>query len=190
VSNMVGGVAGARRQQRVYETIYDLAQKMGEHTHELPDTNDEYVRSEDFEELFEQTLRRVADERSEEKRKVYASFLADAIMQPWQDYDEQLGFVRSLEQLQPAHLSIIRAYAREEAPPNNAMMGSIIGTLRRRLLDSMDEARIQQLVSDLVGMRILIEHTLGVNMTSDGAERTASRISPYGSRFTRYLQAE
>lgn len=187
LSNLLGGIASGRRQERIYAILNDLAQGLGDLRDSLPERNAEYVRTDEFEELLEQTLRRAADERTEEKRKVYARFLAGAIKEPWQDYDEQMAFLRSLELLQPAQMSVLRAYSREDPAPPDHMMGSTVGVVRRRLDNLFDDARIHQLVDDLIRMGILNQHTLGVTMTADGAERTAAHISPFGWRFTRYL---
>jgi hypothetical protein len=43
---------------------------------------DEYVRGDEFEDLLDQTLRRVANERHESKRRLYREFLVAAITTP------------------------------------------------------------------------------------------------------------
>ena len=67
------------------------------------------------------------------------------------------------------------------------MISGTLSVLRRRLANVFDEARIRELVDELIRMGLLRQHTLGVSVTADAAEQTAALISPYGSRFASYL---
>jgi len=182
VSNVLGGMSLGRKLSRVREVLLGLASGLSEFKSEV---SEKYVKADEFEELLEQTLKRAAEERDEEKRRIYRTFLTDAIKSPGEPYDEQIRFLRTLEELQPDHLRLLRALS--QAPdPNPSMMGSPNQTLRRRLPE-LDETRIGDLISQLNGLRVTNLTSLKVTMTGHGAEDLRHSVTPYGQRFLRYI---
>lgn len=181
VSNVLGGMSLGRKLSRVREVLLGLASGLSEFKSEV---SEKYVKTEEFEELLEQTLKRAAEERTEEKRRIYAAFLTDVIESPGEPYDEQIRFLRTLEELQPDHLRLLRALC--QAPgPKPGMMGSPNQTLRRRLPE-LDEARIADLLSQLNDLRVTNLTSLKVMMTGHGAEDLRHSVTSYGQRFLRY----
>src|SRR5262249_53118358 len=133
---------------------------------------------------LEETLRRVAHERSEAKRQLYRQFLSDAIRAP-AGYHEQLDFLRLLEQLQPDHFRVLAAVAQ---PPRGENSVSIKHTLRRRLIDLSPDL-IERLVIQLDDLRLTVLHrTYNTIMTPEGAQNLRTTITPLGQRFIRYLE--
>lgn len=111
VAAVLSGASYGRKLGRVREVLSGVAQDL--RTLESR-TSEAYVQTEDFEELLERILRQAADERNEGKRDMYRAFLADAIASPGGPFDEQIRFLRTLEELQPDHLRILKAL---NAPP-------------------------------------------------------------------------
>jgi hypothetical protein len=182
LSNVLSGVATTRRLNRVREVLEKLADDLGQFK---SDATEQYVKTEEFEELLERTLRQAADERSDEKRRIYASFLRDDIKVPGQPYDQELRFLKTLEELQPDHLTVLKALA--TAPSGDpGMMGSPGETLSNRLR-GMNEAQITELVSQLNDMRLTDLRTLKVMMTGVGAADLRHSITQYGRRFVSYV---
>ncbi|MCI0427561.1 MAG: hypothetical protein L0Z46_06060 [Nitrospiraceae bacterium] len=182
VSNILSGVATARKLNRVRGVLESVAEDLKGFKSEI---TDRYVRTGEFEELLERTLRQAADERSEEKRRLYASFLRDDIKSPTGTYDEKLRFLRTMEELQPDHLLVLKALS--AAPDANpGMMGSPSQTLSKRL-PQMNEAQITELVSQLNDMRITNLGSLKVMMTGHGAADLRHSITQYGRRFVEYV---
>ena len=68
VSNVLGGMSLGRKLGRVSEVLQGLAHNLESLQSEV---SADYVKTEDFEDLLEQTLKRVAEERNEEKRNLY-----------------------------------------------------------------------------------------------------------------------
>jgi hypothetical protein len=174
--------AAARRAQRLREVltgIVDDIKALGVRVHE------EYVRSDEFEDLLDQTLRRVATERYEEKRRVFRAFLLGAITTP-ADYDEQVRILRTIDQLQAAHLTVIRAVMEPPARNNEASIGRSFGQVLMRRIGGMQRARIDELVEQLNDLKILNMSIHGM-MSGSGAENTAATVTPYGQRMVRYI---
>jgi hypothetical protein len=185
VSAVLGGMSLGRKLGRVREVLEALAADLKAFK---AATSEDYVKTEEFEELLEATLRKAAEERSEEKRQIYRAFLTDAIMSPGEPYEEQLRFLRTLEQLQPDHLRIVKALSQ---PPEGGegMSGSPGNTLGKRLPDIPRE-RIADLVAQLNDMRVTSLTSLNVMMTFHGAQDLRHRITPYGRRLLKFIVTE
>jgi hypothetical protein len=75
LANVLSGWSAERKRERVREVISGLALRLANLQSTLAD---EYVRGDEFEDLLDQTLRRVANERHESKRRLYREFLVAA----------------------------------------------------------------------------------------------------------------
>jgi len=183
VSNVLGGISFGRKLNRVREVLTGFAEDLKGFRSEL---SEEYVKTEEFEELLERTLRLSAEERHEEKRRIYRLFLTETVKNPGKSYDEQIRFLCTLEDLQADDLLILRAISQ---PPSQdpEMLGSPMQTLRRRL-PQMNEQHIRELVNHLNDNRITTLTNLGTIMTGRGAEDLVHLITPYGHRFVQFIK--
>jgi hypothetical protein len=188
VSSILLGLSGDRRFERVRACLIDLA----EHVGHLDEEQEAFVKSEDFEDLLIETTRRVWAERSEEKRRVYDDFLVDAMQHPAAEpYDERLRFLRDIEEVQEAHIEVLRAILQDPDPNSTLFAGSMSSVLLKRLGWGEDDgarARLADLTEQLNDMRIIDAAPLNGMMTGAGAENTRGIVTPFGRRFTRYLE--
>lgn len=185
VAAVLSGASYGRKLGRVREVLNGVAEDLRTFKSKA---SEDYVQTEDFEELLERTLRQAADERNESKRAMYRAFLVDAIASPGEPFDEQIRFLRTLEELQPDHLRVLKAL---DSPPEggSGYMGSPSQTLSERLPD-MARERMADLVSQLNDMRVTSMGSLSTMMTYHGAQDLRHAITPYGRRFVEFLQAE
>lgn len=182
VSYVLSGISGQRKINRIHEALEQLNEELGDFKSEA---SEEYVHSGEFEELLERTLHKVADERSEEKRRIYARFLAGTLKSPGDPYDEQIRFLRDLETLQADHIRIFKAMLEEPDPNSNVYVGSTYSTLTERL-PGIPEQRLRELVSQLTDLRMI--SGIGNTMVSAStALDLRNRFTPYGRRFVQYL---
>lgn len=185
ISNVLSGYSGKRKMDRVAEVMEGFATQL----HDFKSKeSEEYVKTEEFEELLENTLRRAADERSQEKRLIYRAFLVDSIKCPGQSYNDQIRFLRALEELQPDHLSILVALGQEPVP-TSGMMGSPLQTLTDRL-EGFTEGHIKELVEQLNAMRLTKLTSLHVMMTASGAQDLQRTVTAFGQHFLQFLRME
>jgi hypothetical protein len=183
VSAVLGGLSAGRQYERVREVLNGVAEDLKEFKSKA---SEEYVKTEDFQELFEKTLEQVGEERSEDKRRVYRAFLTDAIALPGKPYDEQIRFLKALDELQPDHLRIIRALS--QAPEGGSgLSGSPLNTLSQRLPDVARE-RIEDLVQQLNDLRIIGMTSLKTMMTFHGAQDLRHAVLPYGKRLLGFIR--
>jgi len=182
VSQVLSGMSIERKMDRVKEVLDGLAQDLSDFHSEASET---YVHSDEFQEVLERTLRQVADERNEEKRRIYRLFLKRTIETPGEPYDEQRRFLHTLEEIQGDHLRIMRAML-QEPEANLGDMGSPHQTLCRRVPD-MPQERIADLVGQLNDMRVTNLTGLNTMMTAHGAANLSHALTPYGRRFIAFL---
>lgn len=183
ISSVLSGLSQDQKMARVNEVLWGLANEI----RHLSEESENYVKSEDFQELLEETLRRVHRERSEEKRRTYRDFLVGAVQSPGEPYDEQVRFLRVLEELQSDNIRVLRAVIQEPNPNPPYSIGSIGRTLKERLPD-MEDSSIADLVAQLNDLKIT-NMPLGGMMTAAGAQDLRGRLTPFGRRFVRYLQS-
>lgn len=182
IAGVLSGISTDRKIARVNEVVLGLVEKLRDFESAA---SKQFVKTEEFEELLEQTLRQVATERNADKRRMYRDFLLGAIESPGEPYDEQKRFLRTMEDLQADHLRVLKALA-QEPQPVDGLVGSQIATLRARLSD-LSESQIEERVQQLNDMRVVQLHSLRGMMTPRGAEDLRHAITPYGVRFLRYL---
>ena len=173
VSNVLGGISTGRKIQRVNDFLHEFSEDLRDFKSEV---SEEYVKTEDFEDLLEQTLRRTSEERSEEKRKILKSFLVEAVKRPREQYDDQLRFLKLLENIYGDHVKVLQALM-ETPEQNPVMMGSPSQTLSERLPD-MNGDRIKDLVQQLNDLRVTDLQSLNATMTGSGAQDLRHSVTP------------
>ena len=182
VAAVLSGMSFNRKLGRVREVLEGVAEDLKNFKSEASQA---YVKTEEFEELLERTLRQAADERSAEKRRVYKNFLVGAVESPGQSYDEQIRLLRALEELQPDHIRVLRALVQGKVDPS--LMASSPGqTLMARLPD-IPEERLRELVNQLNDMRVTSMTSFHVLMTGSGAQNLQHFITPFGQRLMSFI---
>jgi Sec-independent protein translocase protein TatA len=185
VGNVLSGLSADRKIERVKEVVRDIASELRDFKSEASQA---YVKTEEFEDLLEKTLRQAAEERQEEKRKVLASFLTDAVKKPGEAYEEQTRFLRMVEALQPSHMTLLRALSR---PPTteeeDGIVGSVIGTLQRRI-PQLKEDQIKELVTQTNDLRITALASVHGMTTARGAADLRHSITPFGQRLVSFIK--
>ena len=188
VSNVLGGLSVGRRLNRVNEVLQGLAEDLRDFKSEASET---YVRTEEFEELLENVLRKAAEERNEQKRRLLRTFLVEAIERPGPSYDEQRSILRLLDDVEPAHMLVLGALTESPQPEEmGGMIGSIIGTLQRRLPEWSPQ-KIEEIVTRMNDLRIisLASNRMHTMMTAPGAADLRGAILPIGRRLVSFIKA-
>jgi len=185
VSNVLEGISTGRKFDRVREVLEGVAEDLQNFRSEV---SEQYVKTEQFEELLEETLKRTAGERAEEKRRVYRTFLSQSIKHPGEPYDEQLRVLRTLEQPQPAHLQVLVALDSEPDEDPYAVTGSPHQTLIRRLAGYSGE-QIEELIIQLNELRVINLPRLHTMMTPRGASDLRHTITGFGRLLMCYISS-
>ena len=182
VSAVLNGMSLNRKFDRVKEVVNGITEDLRDFKSEA---SEKYVKTEEFEELLEKTLLKSAEERNEQKRKFYRAFLTHEIKAPGKPYDEQLRYLRTLEDVQPDHLRVLKAIGAEPKKGNHDF-GSPGATLQERLPDLSDD-RIRLLVSELNDLHLSNLTSLNGMMTYNGAQDLRHNITSYGKSFIDFI---
>jgi phage-related tail protein len=186
ISNYLTGRATDRKFHRIAEELKRLAEDMKRVESE---TAKQYVRTDEFEDLLDLTMRKIADERSEAKRKMYRAFLANTAASPGEPWAEKQRMLRTLEEVEPEHVRLLKALIQEPRHDLAPMaLGSVFSTIRERAPEII--GRLDELVRDLDRMGLANVGVTGGMMTGYGAQDLRGRVTSYGQRFVRYVMTE
>ena len=186
VAQVLSGWSQARRFSRVRDAIIQVSNDLIDLESQV---SADYISTDEFEELLEKTLLAIAEERSEDKRTMYARFLETSMKLPGDPYDDKLRHLQTLENMQPGHVLLLKALL-QEPDTKLGYSGSPIATLRRRL-PGVSSERITEWAQDLTDWRIAnLADGLHTSMTARGAEELKTTLTPYGRRFVAYVMSD
>ena len=185
IGAVLTGISLTRKINRVREVLVSMAEQIKDIHSEV---SENYVKTDDFQELLEKTLRQAIDERNEEKRKAYAAFLANDIKSPGSSYDEKARVLRTLEAIQADHIRLLKALLQEPDPDieRTNSIGSIRQTLQRCLPDIAPDISIV-LARQLTDMKLADLAGSNSMMTTRSADDLRLRITEYGHKFIQYI---
>ncbi len=184
VANVLGGMLTVRKIDRVKKVLTGLTEDLENFQLEV---SEEYVRTEEFEDLLDETLRRVARERSENKRELYRGFLRHIVTLPKDGtYARRIQTLQTLEQVTPGQMAILKALSQPPGDPTNLLTGSPINTIQNRV-DDLNQAEIQELVEQTNALCLTNLTSLMVMMTAAGAEDLRPCITQQGNELVRDL---
>ena len=184
VSNVLSGYTQSRKLSRIKEVLDELSEELREFKSRA---SEEYVKTENFEDLLEQTLRRVADARQSNVRTLYCRFLRRAIRDPSDDYDTQIRALKAIELLGSEHVALLGALMVDPGPlAPFSHASSHMQTLTERT--SLDRDTIRSLVDDLNHWRLAKLDGLSTMMTGRGAASLQHTVTPLGRKVLDYLR--
>jgi len=183
ISNVLSGWSQQRRMDRIREVLEGLQSRLLALEARV---DKEYVRGEEFEDLLDQTLRRVSHERHEEKRRLYREFLLDATTKRDVPYDEQLRMIRVLDELQVAHIKVLRAVMQEPRPTPGPVSVTWLPALTGRL-SGMSEELIEELFEQLKDLKVLKREETRIRMARS-AEEAGRVVTRFGHRLVDFIR--
>lgn len=184
VSSVLSGIGTERKLKRIREVLDGLADELKDFESEVAR---DYVRTEDFEELLEHALRRAADERNAEVRGLYVRFLRRVIVEPADEYDDQMEVLRAVESLRREHIAVLQALLAEPTgDESSGFAGSPMQTLEGRT--GLDRDRIEPVVERLDELKLAkARDGLFTMMTARGAASLRGRVTDLGVRVLDYV---
>ena len=184
VSSVLSGYGQTRKLNRIQEVLDDLADRLTGFESEV---SRDYVRTEDFEELLEHTLRRVADERNSEVRKLYVDFIHKMIVEPSDDYDSHMDVLTRIERLRAVDVVVLHAMLEEPRMDEvDRLMGSPMQSLEERT--GLDRDTIKAAIENTDDLRMTdLTGSLQTMMTARGAASLQHAVTALGKRVLGYI---
>lgn len=186
VSAILGGYVTKRKFERMEEVINELAEDLKDYQNEA---SQNFVKTDDFEDLLDDTLRKVACERNDEKRRLFKNMLLKTIKDCDSNYDEHQRILRIIEQLQGDHILLLKAIDQEPSG-DSAFSDSARVTLQNRL-KGFGTKHLTDLVEQLDDLRV-VKLLSSLNLPKRGIEAKDLRgtITPLGRRILNYIEAD
>lgn len=185
ISSVLSGMSVKRKMSRINDCLKAIASHV-ESVHDK--VTEELVKTEDFEDLLEQTLKRVAEERNEEKRKLFAAFLLNNIGKPNLAFERRLKLLNVLEEFQLSGLILINALSQTPTEYElNRSMGFVHQTLSERAPEIVNE--IDQIAKELERLDLVknLTNSMRTTMTGRGAADLGNRITSLGQEFLFFI---
>lgn len=194
----VGGLLGAyiddnlnqKRTQRLDTLLQSLVHDLSQARRKM---NTEFIKSSDLPELFGEIIPQVQKERNEEKQRYYKNILRGAILSEDIDpYDTSMKYVRTLEELQPVHIAVLRAVAielpQEELWQKDYGGGFMINTLEERVPNT-PKSQFPEIIEDLNRARVTDFRidSLELCMSGSSAANLRTRMTKYGIAFVEFI---
>lgn len=186
VSVILSGATSSRKVKRVADAVRELAQNFEREKEKI---SEEYVKGEDFEELLEEAIKRIAGERSKAKVKLYKNLLLRAAKEASPDlFDEQLKFLKVIEGLELEHVYVLWAIANTpDRYVPDVMSSSRLGTLQQRL-PQLSERNILFALEQMQNMLLVkashVSQTIGLENTRD----LTPLLTSFGRGLVDYLR--
>jgi hypothetical protein len=190
---VVGGIVAAliseyvprRKQRRLVEFVEDLGRAFEAEQDRI---DAEFVRSTEFDRMWEDALDRVQSVRNEGKLGYWAALLAGVATHDRPPERDRERMIDTLDSIREPHLRLLHVIATTNEPPPGLMAGGVSSTLSWKMPDVPDdEARRDW--ADLARHGVVGDYPSGT-MTAQGAGNLSGRLTPYGREFVRMLRLE
>jgi hypothetical protein len=171
-----------KKQARVGEFVKDLARQLDAERERI---DHEFVRSDEFEGMFEDVLDRVQQRKNEEKFEYWAALLggmATNMRPPRADRDRMID---TLDALRPSHLQLLHTIATTTKGRADLYMGGVSDTLQWKFPDTPLED-LRRDWDDLARADVVQSYPSAM-MTAEGAGNLSVRLTPYGRKFLAML---
>jgi hypothetical protein len=144
------------------------------------------MSKEEFEEIWAETLERMAKEPNPAHRIRFRRLLLNILRDPDTSFDEQRLFLRLLNEFTPLHLQVLQAFA---APPDqNAGFGPPSMTIRQRIGGAANEGVLKSHADDLERAGLL-QHLERWNTTLSNPTELRDSLTPRAHRFLRFQRS-
>lgn len=194
-----------RKLTRCMEMLECLRQDLEESQKNI---NEEYVKNDDFLDIFEQTVNYVANERNIDKRMYFKNILLNSIFKNTVDYDITEKYMNILSRLEKDDLIILKVLYQPELANKvkgyvlknpNLVNGKrsefyriernydLVWTLKDLL--QINEEQIKDSLYALTRERLVNDNTLSFSLKTDGnpVYVLKNHLTPKGKSFISYL---
>jgi hypothetical protein len=190
---VVGGVVATfiseyvprRKQTRLVGFVQDLAR---EYEAERDRIDQEFVRTSEFERMFEDALDRVGSVRNEDKLGFWAALLAGVATHDRPAERDRERLIETLDSIRRPHLRLLHVIATTSEPRPGLYAGGVSDTLSWKMPDVPNEEARRDW-GDLARLDLVGDYPSGT-MTAQGAGNLVARLTPFGREFVKTLRLE
>lgn len=197
ISSIIGDYQAERKHQRLVDLFESLKTDLDKFKDSL---NKDFIGKDDFLDIFEETARKIVNERTVEKRIAFKNILVNSSIRTGVDYDEVEEHLRLLERLRKEHLLLLKILAdplifdKENGSPVGKGSGltTTIYAIMNKLLPTWKRDSVLEISSDLQNERLIkdFSNNLSTMMTDTGINQLQNRITEKVERFYKFVTVE
>ena len=194
VNSLIGDYQVGRKLSRL-QKFYESLQT--DYTNLKAKVNEDFISSDDFLDIFEETAKKIVNERTEQKRIAFKNILLNSILSNEVDYDYTEENLRLLERLRNEHILFLNLFYDprkiniERNGPLNEGGGfsTTLNQLMAKLLPEWTEEKILDICKDLENERLLSNfvESYKTMMTDQGIKHLENKLTIKGMRFYEYI---
>jgi hypothetical protein len=185
IATLISEYVPRQKQQRLVRFVEDLGERIKAQQERI---DQEFVRSDEFQTLFEDTLDRIQLRRNEEKFEYWARLVAGVAGKDRPPRADRERLVDTLDRLRLSHLHLLHIVATTTKGRPDLYMGGVSDTLTWKMPDTpIDEIRRDW---DDLAREGLLQGYPGGMMSAEGAGNLSVRVTTYGQQFIRLLQLQ
>lgn len=174
LSNILSGISNKRKCERLKHFIEELRDELEKQGSKISES---YVKTEEYEEILEETLSRVTRERSNKKQRMYKDFLMNAMINPEETtYDVKRRIIRVLEDIQVDDIKVLNTILTKLQKSPNGQTGLQFPSLLSQLSE-MERDHAQAIVF----------HLNGLGLTYIISEGQMLSLTLFGKQFMKYI---
>jgi hypothetical protein len=197
----VGGVLSStasyflerRKNERLNRFLIDLAEDLQSTEERI---NQEFVRTDDMQDLTEDILSKAAETRRQEKLDALRAIFLNTILSEHPDYNLAAEIADLVQNWQPSHIILLKILS----DPRSAdeQMGRVVGEgggittsinrILSKLLPEWDEDQIDRTWQDLYDKRIHRTPGTRTMMTDQGIRQLEGRLTDFGVKVVNFLK--
>jgi hypothetical protein len=185
VATFISEYVPRRKQARLVGFVQDLGRQFEAERDRL---DQEFVRTTEFERMFEDALDRVQTVRNEDKLGYWAALLAGVATHDRPPERDRERMIETLDAVRLPHLRLLHVIATTTEARPGLMAGGISDTLTWRMPD-VPEDEFRRDWADLARHGVVADYVSGT-MSRQGAGDLTARLTPYGREFVRMLRLE
>jgi len=185
IATLISEYVPRQKQVRLVCFVEDLGERLRAQQERV---DQDFVRTEEFQVLFEDALDRVQQRKNEDKFEYWARLIIGVVGKERPPRADRDRFVDTLDRLRLSHLRLLHVVATTTTGKPGMYMGGVSETLTWKMPDTPIE-EIRRDWDDLARDNVLQSYPSGM-MTAEGAGNLTVRVAPYGQQFIRLLQLE
>jgi len=188
LGGVVGSVIGALGVAHRFERMASFIMKLAIEVHQLGGASADYIRSEDFADIFYQTMTRVHQEGLEDKRVLYGTFLKNAVSRQlsYAEYS-RTRMSRLVEDLLPADVAVLSAFARKPEEFKHTMVAALQTAMEGT--KGLTKTQVAEIIEHVDRLGLVNIDRDYVAVSPGGSAQNPERwLTPLGQRVLAYLQ--
>lgn len=185
VAEIIGGVATNLKIKRVTQFVKEVLDRV-ENLHTK--ASEDFVKTEDFADIFEKTAQAVADERDETKRRLFSNYILSNIAAPSISYNHRLKCLRLLIEVDTRHIDLIKALLQSPtAEESDKMMSTPSTTLEERAPHLRGDLSALIHETNTLGLTNIRTDYMNTMMTGGGAANLAGNVTQLGKDLMAFI---